>query len=75
MAVAASFIPGGMVGLIPLLLSLILKQTQLGVVAFLFCTFLGFVTGLIGPVVAAAGFVVGTIASWHRAKRSDTQRP
>jgi hypothetical protein len=75
MAIAASFILGGMVGLIPLLLGVILKQAQLGVVAFLFCIILGFLTGLIGPVVAAAGFVVGIIASWHRAKSgSDTQR-
>lgn len=68
MATAASFILGGMVGLIPLLLGLMLKQGQLGLVALLFCIVLGFLTGLIGPVVAAAGFVVGIIVSWHRAK-------
>jgi hypothetical protein len=68
MALAASFILGGIVGLIPLLLGLILKQAQLGLVAFLFCVFLGFLTGLIGPVVAAVGFMIGIIASWNRAR-------
>ena len=73
MGALASFILGAMVGLIPLLLGYALKQAQLGFVAFLFCTFLCFVTGLIGPVVVAVGFIVGIIASWHRAK-SATQK-
>ena len=42
MAIAASFILGGIVGLIPLLLGLMLKQAGLGRVGFLFCVFLGF---------------------------------
>ena len=59
MAIAASFILGGILGLIPLLLGLMLNQAGLGRVGFLFCVFLGFLTGLAGPIVAAAGFVVG----------------
>ena len=68
MRIAAGFILGGMVGLAPLLLGFVLKQSGLGLVAFLFCTFLGFLTGLLGPVVAAVGFAVGIVASWHRAR-------
>ena len=76
MAVAASFVLGGIVGLIPLLLGLGLKQSGLGLVAFLFCTVLGFLTGLIGPIFAAVGFAVGIVASWHRAKpRPDIKAP
>jgi hypothetical protein len=70
MEIAASFILGGMVGLIPLLLGLMLKQAGLGRVGFLFCIFLGFLTGLPGPIVVAAGFVVGIVVSWNRGRPS-----
>ena len=66
MAIAASFILGGIVGLIPLLLGLVLNQAGLGRVGFLFCVFLGFLAGLLATVVASAGFAVGIVVSWLR---------
>ena len=67
MAIAASFILGGIVGLIPLLLGLMLNQAGLGRVGFLFCVFLGFLAaGLPATIVASAGFAVGIVVSWHR---------
>jgi hypothetical protein len=72
MAVAASFILGGIVGLIPLLLGLMLKQTGLGRVGFVFCVFLGFLTGLVGPIFVAIGFTIGIVVSWHRDRAEPT---
>ena len=68
MAIAASFILGGIMGLIPLLLGLMLKQAGLGCVGFLFCFFLGFLAGLPVTVVASAGFAVGIVVSWYRTR-------
>ena len=65
MNIAASFILGGIVGLIPLALGLVLKQGQLGFVGFLFCIVLEFLTGLLGPIVAAVGFSLGIVVSWN----------
>ena len=60
------FLLGGMVGLVPLVLGLIFKQAALGRVGFLFCVFLGYLTGLVGPVVASIGFAIAIVVSWHR---------
>jgi len=76
MNLAASFILGGILGLIPLALGFVLKQGQLGFVGFLFCIALGFLTGLVGPVVAAVGFSVGIVVSWkHRRPKHDPTQP
>jgi hypothetical protein len=65
MNIAASFILGGLVGLVPLALGLVLNQRRLGFVGFLCCLALGFLTGLLGPIIATVGFSIGIVVSWN----------
>jgi hypothetical protein len=66
--VVASFVLGGLVGLIPLLLGIILRQVRLGLVGFLFSVVAGFLTGFTGPLLVAIGFGIGISVSWHRSR-------